>query len=113
MQLINREFIISWNNLYPLDRWWRKKYNIPFNSPKHRAVSYIDIYYEWLEDHMFEEFIEREGEELKKLDHYQKTGQWLFDQTNTEERKSKEEQKLIDLFEKADIGDFDNIDDNE
>lgn len=104
---VNREFIISWNNLYPLDRWWRKKYGVSFNSKQHREVSYIDIYYEWLEDHMFEEFVNKEGEDLEKTNSYNTTGKWLQPLSDAEDQKSQQEKRLIDLFDQINIGEFD------
>ena len=44
-----KQFVSIWNQICPIDRWWRKKYNIPFNSPAHRALSFIDMYYEYCE----------------------------------------------------------------
>jgi hypothetical protein len=47
--------IIKWNYNFPLDKWWRKKYGIPFNSKKHKEISQIDILFEYHEDKLFEE----------------------------------------------------------
>ena len=44
-----KEFVIKWNNFCPVDLWYRKKYNIPFNSLTHRQISMIDIYIEYVE----------------------------------------------------------------
>lgn len=38
-----RNFIINWNNKFPIDYWWRKKYNIPFGSIDHKNMSMIDM----------------------------------------------------------------------
>lgn len=45
-----RSFIVQWDNRFPLDYWWRKKYNVPFGSAKHREMSFIDMYLEWEEE---------------------------------------------------------------
>ena len=45
--------IILWNNTFPCDRFFRKKYNIPYNSEKHRELSQIDIYLDIYEDKIF------------------------------------------------------------
>jgi alanine dehydrogenase len=42
--------IYEWNNTCPVDRWWRKKHGIAFASPAHRASSFIEMYFEYLED---------------------------------------------------------------
>lgn len=47
------EFIENWNIDYPFDRWWRKKYNIPFGSKMHREASHIDMAIEYKEDLYF------------------------------------------------------------
>lgn len=52
--------IIVWNNQFPLDYWWRNKYNIPFGSKAHREMSFIDMYRDWLEEKMIKEQIEKE-----------------------------------------------------
>lgn len=46
-------FIHRWNITYPIDRWWRGKHGVAFNSPVHRVVSFLDMYTEWLEDAVF------------------------------------------------------------
>lgn len=43
------EFVKKWNNICPIDKWYRKKYNIPFNSKRHRDISLIDMYIEYIE----------------------------------------------------------------
>lgn len=61
------QFIIRWNNELPLDLWWRRKYNIPFNSQKHREVRYIDIYHEWQEEQMWEEHLKAHAEDMQNV----------------------------------------------
>lgn len=41
-------FIFNWSN-FPIDLWWRKKYNVPFGSPDHRSMSFIDMAIEYQE----------------------------------------------------------------
>jgi hypothetical protein len=43
-------FIINWNEKFPIDYWWRKKYNIPFGSIKHRNATFIDMFIDYEED---------------------------------------------------------------
>jgi len=47
-QIIN--FISNWQNNFILDYWWRKKYNVPFGSIKHREMNFIDMFIEYQED---------------------------------------------------------------
>lgn len=44
-----KKFIIDWNNKFPIDFWWRKKYNIPFGSKAHREANFIDMLIEFEE----------------------------------------------------------------
>lgn len=48
-----RELVKKWNSLFPLDRWYREKYNIPFNSEKHRQLSMIDMFFEYYEWYLY------------------------------------------------------------
>ena len=36
-----------WSKVSPLDAWYRKKYNIPFNSREHRETRLVDIRIMW------------------------------------------------------------------
>jgi hypothetical protein len=58
-----KDFTFQWNFKFPVDRWWRKKHSIPFNSPDHREISFIDQYFEFIEDSSFTTFINRKKEE--------------------------------------------------
>ena len=44
-------FVFDWG-LFPLDYWWRKKYNVPFGSKQHREMSFIDMAIEWREENI-------------------------------------------------------------
>ena len=55
-----RQYIIEWDNRFPIDRWWRKKYNIAFNSSAHRESSFLDQLVEWEEDQLFDEIMNQE-----------------------------------------------------
>lgn len=51
------EFVISWNQKFPLDYWWRRKHGITFGSEQHRNTTYIQMMIEYREDKMMEELI--------------------------------------------------------
>lgn len=36
-------FIINWSNKYPIDKVWREKHGVAFNSKKHRKLKIIDL----------------------------------------------------------------------
>lgn len=60
-----KAFLIDWNNKYPIDFWWRKKYNIPFGSEAHLKANFLDMYADFLEEKMMNEFIKKDD---KKAD---------------------------------------------
>ena len=65
-----RAEIINWSINFPIDRIWRKKYNIPFNSSIHREVSFIDQLIDIEEDKFFEEL-------YSSIDYIPNIGDWL------------------------------------
>lgn len=42
-------FLFNWYS-FPIDYWWRKKYNVPFGSRAHREMNFIDMAIEFEED---------------------------------------------------------------
>lgn len=42
------DFLFNWHK-FTIDYWWRKKYNVPFGSPQHRAMNPIDMLIEYTE----------------------------------------------------------------
>lgn len=49
-----RTFLFEWSR-FPIDYWWRKKYNIPFGSKEHRAMNFIDMLIEYEENLLMNE----------------------------------------------------------
>lgn len=80
--------IIEWNNRFPIDKWWRDKHNIAFNTPKHREISFLDQLFEYYEDQVFEEH-------YNSKDYQPNNGDWLKKQERTEP------ERLISLEEEA------------
>ena len=60
-----RDFIIKWNNKFPLDKWWRDKYKIPFGSEQHLFINQIDILFEYLEGMVYDESVEKYKEKIE------------------------------------------------
>lgn len=54
-----KRFIFNWHE-FPFDYWWRKRYNIPFGSPMHREMNFIDMYIEYQEESLLTEIIYKE-----------------------------------------------------
>lgn len=75
---IVREKIIEWNINFPVDRWWRKKHGVAFNSSAHREISFLDQLYEFEEDKLFNEM----GDDSYKPN----VGDWLDTGDMTDEQ---------------------------
>mgnify|MGYP000872141491 CR=1 FL=1 len=64
-------YIFAWQD-FPIDYWWRKKYNISFGSIKHRDMNFIDMLIDYREDLLIRKEInrlniEKEEKENKEL----------------------------------------------
>lgn len=91
-------FIYKWNNDYPIDRWWREKHKVSFNSPAHRVVSFLDMYIEWTEDQIFDKV---RTNTIKN--HNYTPGDWLTEKEISQVDINKE----IEEFSKMDLSKFD------
>ena len=88
-------FLVDWNNSFPLDRIWRKKYNIAFCSQQHLDVNQIDVFLDILEDRMFEHYTDTYKKDKERLDNYKKKGEVFVDIVDDE--------KISQLFDDFDI----------
>lgn len=86
-----KNFVALWNNKYILDYWFRRKYNIRFNSSQHRGSNLVDIYFEFIEEKMFQDAKNKQALELKLQERKKEHG-WL-----TEQETEMEEDILKDL----------------
>ena len=92
-----KEFVENWNKAIPIDRWYRKKYNIAFNSPIHKQINLIDIFIE------FWEFVitqKPKQEELKQEPYVRGEGNFMKDIVYSQK-------DIDDLFDKLDIDNMD------
>ena len=92
-----KSFIYWWNSTYPIDRWWREKYKIPFNSKAHQAMNFIDMKLEFEEDRMYVELRTQKKDVTVYRPGY---GDWLK-KRKTVKLNAKE---VDDLFDSFDIG---------
>ena len=90
--------VANWNVKFPLDNWYRKKYNIRFDSQEHRQTSIRSIAFEYQESLFFAKY--------EKVDEYKPNeGKFI--------KKRKQEEKPLTLddvkkeFEKIDLSQFD------
>lgn len=74
-----RSFVKEWNLKYPVDRWWRNKFNIPFGSSQHLDQSVIDMKIAFEEDRLYMdiELSEIENENSKESPYRPGSGNWL------------------------------------
>lgn len=90
-----RKLMIRWNNDNPLDRKFREKYKIAFNSPQHREINQLDVLAEFIEGEIFSEFEKKVHREIEREEMYAK-GEWLKEtESNTDVDQ--------DLFDKIDV----------
>lgn len=53
-----KHYILDWHQ-FIIDYWWRKRYNIPFGSPAHRAMNFIDMAIEYKEAELISKMYEK------------------------------------------------------
>lgn len=94
--MLGKEFLIMFNNSFPRDRVWRKKYNISFGSNEHKQTNQIDIYLDSLEDVIYERYIESYKKQKDDSEVYKTTGKWLKEVDGLGE---KEFDKLFDSLD--------------
>jgi hypothetical protein len=88
-----KQFVIRWNNRFPIDLWFRKKYSIPFNSSVHQESDFIDQLFEFLEHRMLQE-------EVEKKEKYQPgKANWL-------KQKKYSEQEIQEIFDNLNLDDI-------
>lgn len=88
-----RGFMVAWSNQFPLDKWWRDKYNIPFNSSKHLEANQADILMEYIEHQLYEEHSVKGLENARKAELLKK-GQWISKNEIAEEMSAEDFDKI-------------------
>ena len=89
----NREldaFIYRWDR-FVIDYWWRRRYNVPFGSKRHREMNFIDMLIEY-----------RENQLVNKVE----TEEYVY-QSHTQEV-SLTQQEIDDEYENLDLEQYDN-----
>ena len=73
-----RNFVIKWNNAFPIDRWFRNKHNIPFLSEEHKKCDFFTELMEFEEEKAFYELNQEKKEREEKTQEYiPNIGDWL------------------------------------
>ena len=83
-----KEEVYLWNKRFPVDRWWRQKHDVPFNSPTHRESNFLDQLFEYFEDEMYD------PQNLKE-NYIPNNGDWLG------KKEVSEEKQQLSLIEEA------------
>lgn len=103
MHLNIGKFIEEWNSRHPYDRWWRKKYNIPFGSKQHREASFIEMAIEYKEDLYFQKLANKEAE-IDEIE--REVDRMIAGDANTQ----KSAVKVVKMTKKELDTEFDNLD---
>ena len=73
-----RNFVIKWNNAFPIDRWFRNKHNIPFLSEEHKKCDFFTELMEFEEEKAFYELSQEKKEKEERAQEYiPNIGDWL------------------------------------
>jgi hypothetical protein len=75
-----KDFVIDWNNKFPIDFWWRKKYNIPFGSKAHREANFIDMLIEFEEQKMMVENVGKTDDDFDNDENFEVMNQDEIDE---------------------------------
>jgi len=93
-------FIVNWNNEHPYDYRWRKKYNVPFGSKKHKGITFFDQVFDEREEELFKKFF-KDSEEKRENEENEMVG------LKANKRILKMNNKEInDEFENLDLSDY-------
>lgn len=74
-----KDFLVEWNNQFPLDKRFRNRNNISFNSIEHRQTNQIDILINFYEDVMFNRFFIDYESSSNFYKSYKETGELFRD----------------------------------
>jgi len=72
-----REFVVWWNNNFPIDLWWRKKHGVLFNSIEHRNSCFIDMICEFEEEKLINKYSKERKRAEEDEEDYLITGRWM------------------------------------
>jgi len=90
-------FIFDWHR-FTIDFWWRKKYNVPFGSSKHREMNFLDMLIEYQEDFLISESF---SEDEKEEDEIENENLGLIDENKD---------KIVKLTKEEIDSDYNNLD---
>ena len=89
-------FILKWNIENPVDRWWRSKHGIAFNSSLHREISFIDMYMEYYEEMLYEKAL-KQTKKRGEDPYVPGTHEFLYPKEHDEREKVMSEEDFNDI----------------
>lgn len=96
-------FMKWWIMVFPLDYWWRKKYNVAFGSDVHRNMSIEDIICDYEEAELLKEIEKDLKKEKDRMNRYLETPRELLLLDGVEVEYTDEEFLKIDLDSMNDL----------
>jgi hypothetical protein len=90
-----RKFVRQWNNKYPIDRWWRERYNVSFGSELHLNQSLLDMRIAFEEEMYFKKMDIESSSKAKKYSPGR--GDWLSKQPKFNKMTNED---VDDIFDK-------------
>jgi hypothetical protein len=58
-----KQKIYAWDNLFPFDLWWRRKYKVAFGSVEHKSMKMSFVVFDYEENRLLDEEIEKQDPE--------------------------------------------------
>lgn len=101
-----KDFVLQWNLRYPIDRWWREKHNVSFNSSVHRVSSFIDQLIEYEEDKLFRKIIREELDKVKDREEEKPNNEYIPGRGNFLDKKELTVEEANSTYNDLDIKDF-------
>jgi len=83
-------FVEEWLVEYPIDYWWRKKFNVPFGSREHFEQTFINMVVQFEEEKLFKKYQNTE------IQYVPGSGE-IVNVTDEEQQKRFEELNLDDI----------------
>ena len=72
--MTSKEFFFYWSNKYPLDVWFRKKFEIRFGSKEHLGTTLEEMYFEWLQEKEFSKIEKQHKRKAILKERYEENG---------------------------------------
>mgnify|MGYP000442049556 CR=1 FL=1 len=103
-----KSYISNWNSLYPIDFWWRKKYDIPFGSEQHLQATFIQMFFDYEEEKLMNSILAKKSED---------TDEEGFNFEKAQEKsgvgKNMSQEQIDDDFDNLDVSSYNKVEKDE